>query len=70
MIPKDLFVKSSIIAENRRKLLEEEQEEMLQQATALSLSQESEEMVKLAMARMICLEFIATVRGEYLFVDC
>ena len=54
MIHKDIFVKLSIMTENRRKVEDQEEEEMLQQAIALSLSQEGqdseEEMPKLAMA--------------------
>ena len=42
MIPKDIFVKFSKIAENRRKMEEEEEEKMLQQAIALSLSEEGQ----------------------------
>ena len=43
MIHKDIFVKLSIMTENRRKVEDQEEEEMLQQAIALSLSQEGQD---------------------------
>jgi hypothetical protein len=67
VIHKDIFVKLSIITENRRKVEDQEEEEMLQQAIALSLSQEGQELLtgNIVTERPICKTWLLAAFGSY-----